>query len=100
MSAVPDQPQTDSFTRPIPIPDGRIELRATVDHTILKFAYRIEGADSDWVVLPESFDASVVSDEATLPGLANFTGAFVGMACQDMAGTGLHADFDWFDYRE
>ncbi len=100
MSAVPDQPQTDSFTRPVSIPDGRIELRATVDHTILKFAYWVEGADSDWVVLPETFDATVVSDEATLPGLANFTGAFVGMACQDMAGTGLHADFDWFDYRE
>jgi len=22
------------------------------------------------------------------------------MACQDMAGTGRPADFDWFDYRE
>ena len=34
------------------------------------------------------------------PGLPNFTGAFVGMACQDMAGTALPADFDWFEYRE
>jgi xylan 1,4-beta-xylosidase len=22
------------------------------------------------------------------------------MACQDMAGTARHADFDWFEYRE
>jgi len=22
------------------------------------------------------------------------------MACQDMAGSGQHADFDWFSYRE
>jgi xylan 1,4-beta-xylosidase len=22
------------------------------------------------------------------------------MACQDLAGTACHADFDWFDYRE
>ena len=46
------------------------------------------------------FDASILSDEATLPGQPNFTGAFVGMACQDMAGTGAPADFDWFDYVE
>ena len=35
-----------------------------------------------------------------MPGMANFTGAFVGMACQDMSGAGRHADFDWFEYRE
>ena len=26
--------------------------------------------------------------------------AFVGVACQDMSGAALHADFDYFDYRE
>ena len=46
------------------------------------------------------FDASILSDEATSPGLPNFTGAFVGMACHDLAGTALPADFDWFEYRE
>jgi xylan 1,4-beta-xylosidase len=35
-----------------------------------------------------------------MPGSPNFTGAFVGMACQDMAGTAAPADFDWFSYRE
>ncbi len=39
-------------------------------------------------------------ERPTAPGQPNFTGAFVGMACQDMAGTALPADFDWFDYRE
>ena len=34
------------------------------------------------------------------PGLPTFTGAFVGMACQDMSGAGDHADFDWFEYVE
>jgi xylan 1,4-beta-xylosidase len=48
----------------------------------------------------QAFQASILSDEATMPGQANFTGAFVGVACQDMAGTALHADFDWFEYRE
>ncbi len=33
-------------------------------------------------------------------GTPNFTGAFVGMACQDMSGTARAADFDYFEYRE
>jgi len=99
MSALPDQPQADAFTPPIPIPPGRIVLRAEVDFDRLRFAYRVEGT-ADWTWLPEQFDASVLSDEASAPGLPNFTGAFVGMACQDLAGTGRPADFDWFEYRE
>ena len=34
------------------------------------------------------------------PGTPNFTGAFVGMCCQDLAGTAKVADFDYFEYRE
>ncbi|KRC80302.1 glycoside hydrolase family 43 protein [Sphingomonas sp. Root241] len=98
MSALPDSPQSDAFTTPIAIPDGRIELRVEVDYERLRFAFRVEGGD--WIWLPEQFDASILSDEATQPGLPNFTGAFVGMACQDMSGAGLAADFDWFEYRE
>jgi hypothetical protein len=32
------------------------------------------------------------------PGQPNFTGAFAGMACQDLAGTASQADFDYFEY--
>jgi xylan 1,4-beta-xylosidase len=46
------------------------------------------------------FDASILSDEATAPGAPNFTGAFVGMACQDLSGAALPADFDGFGYVE
>jgi xylan 1,4-beta-xylosidase len=99
MSALPDSPQADAFTPPVPIPEGRIELRAEVDYERLRFAFRLAGS-ADWTWLPQVFDASILSDEATQPGAPNFTGAFVGMACQDMAGTGQHADFDWFAYRE
>jgi len=100
MSAFPEGPAGDAFTPPIPVPSGkRLELRAEVDYSRLYFAWRAEG-DGDWRWLPEQFDASVLSDEASAPGAPNFTGAFVGMACQDMAGTGLSADFDWFEYRE
>jgi xylan 1,4-beta-xylosidase len=99
MSALPDQVIADTFTPPITIESGRpVELRIEVDYERLHFAYRIgEGA---WQWLPQQFDASILSDEASAPGLPNFTGAFVGMACQDLAGTAMPADFDWFEYRE
>jgi xylan 1,4-beta-xylosidase len=101
MSAIPDGVVADAFTVPIAIPAGkRIELRVEVDEERLLFAYRVEGVDQAWHWLPQQFDASILSDEASQPGLPNFTGAFVGVACQDMAGTARPADFDWFDYRE
>ena len=101
MSCVPDAPQTDAFTAPIAIPSGKpVHLRAEIDFERLRFGYRVEGVDLDWRWLPEQFDASILSDEATAPGQPNFTGAFVGVACQDMAGTALPADFDFFEYTE
>ena len=32
--------------------------------------------------------------------LTRSTGAFVGVACQDMSGARCSADFDWFEYVE
>ncbi|MEO8623774.1 MAG: glycoside hydrolase family 43 protein [bacterium] len=99
MSSVPDQVQADVFTAPIVIPAGAsVELRVEVDFERLYFGYRV--ASSDWSWIPQQFDASILSDEASAPGAPNFTGAFVGVACQDMSGAGLVADFDWFEYRE
>jgi xylan 1,4-beta-xylosidase len=98
MSALPDSPQADAFTAKVAIPTGPVELRVEVDEERMYFGYGLGGGAWQW--LPQQFDASILSDEATTPGLPNFTGAFVGMACQDMAGTARHADFDWFEYRE
>jgi xylan 1,4-beta-xylosidase len=98
MSALPDSPQADAFTPKVPVPAGPVELRVEVDEERMYFGYRV-GAGA-WQWLPQQFDASILSDEASAPGLPNFTGAFVGMACQDMAGTAKAADFDWFEYRE
>jgi len=99
MSSLPNHVQTDTFTPPVPLPPGvPVQLRVEVDEERLLFGYRLP--DGDWQWLPQQFDASILSDEANAPGQPNFTGAFVGMACQDMSGTGLHADFGYFDYRE
>lgn len=101
MSCLPDSTQSDAFTPLVPISAHRpVHLKAEVDFERLRFAYRVEGVDLDWRWLPELFDASILSDEATAPGLSSFTGAFVGMACQDLAGTFRPADFDFFVYRE
>ena len=99
MSALPDQAQTDAFTPPFSIPSNVVvELRVEIDYERLHFGYRVGGAEWTWI--PQQFDASILSDEATAPGLPNFTGAFVGMACQDMSGARCPADFDWFEYVE
>jgi len=99
MSCLPDQVQTDVFTAPVAIPGGvPVQLRVEVDYERLRFAYRVDGPEWRW--LPSQFDASILSDEAGPPGNPNFTGAFVGMCCQDLAGTCRSADFDSFDYRE
>lgn len=100
MSALPDSPQADAFTPPVLVRAGvPLHLRVEVDYERLLFAYRHDD-EPEWRWLPQQFDASILSDEASAPGLPNFTGAFVGMACQDLAGTGHPADFDYFDYRE
>ncbi len=98
MSALPDAAAADSFTAPIPLPAGPVHLRVEVDEERLRFAYSLD--ESEWVWLPEILDASILSDEAAAPGTPNFTGAFVGMCCQDTAGTRHPADFAWFDYHE
>jgi xylan 1,4-beta-xylosidase len=99
MSALPDSPQADAFSTPIPLPDnGLVHLRVEVDFERLRFAFSLDG--EAWTWLPQVFDASILSDEATSPGAPNFTGAFVGMACQDLSGMALPADFDGFGYVE
>ena len=79
------------------LPDGAIELRADADFDELQFAWR-SGDGGAWQSVPGILDLSLLSDEASLSGLPNFTGAFVGMACQDLAGTAAPADFAFFRY--
>ena len=40
----------------------------------------------------------LLSDEAGTEGGEQFTGAFVGVACDDLTGARKHADFDFFCY--
>jgi xylan 1,4-beta-xylosidase len=99
LSALPDAPVADVMTAPTPIEAGKpVGLRVEVDEERLCFAFRV--GDGPWQPLRQIFDASILSDEAQRPGTPNFTGAFVGLACQDLSGADRHADFDYFFYRE
>jgi len=75
----------------------RVYLRATVDVDVLQFSYSPDG--ETWQNIGEEFDASTLSDEYAREGF-RFTGAFVGICCQDMSGRRKEADFDWFEYTE
>ena len=88
-----------------PIQDSRIQLpagsrtwlRANVDHAILTFAWSDDG--ERWNDIPVELDQSLLSDEAGIKGGEQFTGAFVGMSCNDVSGRRQHADFDFFSYK-
>lgn len=71
-------------------------LRAKVDYHLLQFYYSKD--EKEWMKIGPVFDASILSDEYTEP--ARFTGAFVGLCCQDHTGNRLAADFDFFEYIE
>jgi xylan 1,4-beta-xylosidase len=98
LSAIPAQEECSLVTEPLTIPSGPLELRVEIDHEVARFAFRPQG-NTDWRWLSQLFDASILSDEATLPGLPNFTGAFVGMACYDLSGRRMPADFAYLRYR-
>lgn len=85
---------------PIAIEAGRaLRLRASVRNDRLSFAWAYAGEDA-WHAVPVTLDASILSDEAGKGEGANFTGAFVGMCCQDLTGRRQHADFARFAYHE
>lgn len=97
MIASPELAEGVTIDAIAPLPEGPIELKADVDGDTLIFSWRSEGA-FNWQALPQRLDATILSDEVTCPGLPNFTGTFVGMACQDASGMATPADFAWFLY--
>jgi len=74
----------------------RVFLRMEIDHSRIRFWYGGDG--KDWFPVGNEEDASILSDEHALPN--GFTGAMIGVACQDLSGRRKPADFDWFEYEE
>jgi len=99
LSATPGDGDCSLIVQPVTIPDGPVALRVEVENEVARFAFRPQGRP-EWSWMPQLFDASILSDEATLPGLPNFTGAFVGMACYDLSGAKIPVDLAYFHYRD
>ncbi len=80
----------------------RVFLKSDYDGGSLQFYFAL--AEGDWKKIGPVLDGAILSDEHAANDEerfhAAFTGAFVGMACQDLSGQGIHADFDWFEYTE
>ncbi|MBZ4683930.1 MAG: xylan 1,4-beta-xylosidase [Fusobacteriaceae bacterium] len=73
-----------------------IHLKVEVNEEKLYFSYSFNGID--FIKIDIEFDSTILSDEYAWP--MGFTGAFVGMACQDMSGRRKYADFKYFKYVE
>lgn len=76
--------------------DVPVYLRLDVEGDKGRFGYSLDG--KSYLSAGEAFDASKLSDEYNRP-LA-FTGAFVGIGCQDMQSYSKKAAFEYFKYTE
>lgn len=73
-----------------------VYLRVEVETDVYRYSYSLDG--DHWHVIPVPLPSYKLSDDY-IQGGGFFTGAFVGMQCQDTSGRGIHADFDYFIYK-
>jgi len=76
---------------------SNIFLRAEFDYDKLQF-FASEDAQR-WMAVGPILDATKLSDDYGT-GAFRFTGAFCGICAQDLGGTHVHADFDYFVVRD
>lgn len=91
-----DQPLSEEISL-----DGikKVYLKAEVDYENLQFYYSTDA--DEWKVVGCIFDLSILSDEyVAYDTKSGFTGAFVGLCCQDLSGRRKAADFEYFEYIE
>lgn len=86
----------------VPLAAGPVDLALEFSHDTYQFSFR-QGSNA-WQAVGPALDTAMLSDEfATrfINGFAHsfgFTGNFIGIACQDLAGTRKTADFDYLSY--
>lgn len=83
----------------VPVPDDvkDVYMKVDVRTEVYRYSYSFDG--SRWAEIPIDFQSHKLSDDYVNSG-GFFTGAFVGMQCQDTTGQNLPADFDYFIYKE
>ena len=74
-------------------------LRVNIHEVNIQFSYSLDG--ENYTDIGGVLNGINLSDEAYDEiGHEGHTGTFIGMACQDLSGRNLHADFDSFTYRK
>lgn len=83
----------------IPLGDAKeIWLRVHAAYEEARFSYSTDG--EHFQEIGPVLDATILSDDYfDQTGHGMFTGAFVGICCQDLSGQGCSADFDYFCYK-
>ena len=91
-----------NFTQPlldkiqIPKTAEYVYFKVNVDTDVYFYSYSFDG--TEWIKIETLLDATKLSDDYV--NGPRFTGAFVGMNCDDMSGMKLSADFKYFRYSE
>ncbi|WP_035600571.1 glycoside hydrolase family 43 protein [Haloferula sp. BvORR071] len=94
--ATDDASSSEVLPEDVPVPaTGPIGMRLTLRGAALQFEF--SAGDTGWEKIGPVLNAAILSDDYAHLG---FTGAFVGMCCQDISGSCHPADFSCFLYRE
>lgn len=93
----------EAFEEPLLLAgNGFIYLKAVLNGADLQFYYGLN--ENEWIKAGSVLNAGILSDDYVREGGTRyrpaFTGAFVGMCCQDLTGNNMQAYFDWFIYKE
>ncbi|AOZ90925.1 glycoside hydrolase family 43 protein [Paenibacillus crassostreae] len=87
----------DTLCAEVPLrPGASCKLKVVMEREFIQFYYN--ASDSGWEKIGSSLDISHLSDD--FPSYIRFTGTFIGMCVQDLAGTFNAADFDYFEYKQ
>ena len=93
------EPLQQAIQLPVNVP---IYLKVVFNREKLQFYYASQ--PNEWKEVGPVLNGSLLSDDYVRDESNRyrpaFTGAFVGICCQDLTGQRLHADFDWFEYKE
>jgi xylan 1,4-beta-xylosidase len=88
---------------PVALSDGPVKLRIHFQHDTFQYTYATH--EENWKTFGPALPSAMLSDEYATRSRDGyfysfgFTGAFVGIACQDLSGLKKHADFDYFNYQ-
>ena len=93
----------EAFEKPLLLTDnGFVYLKASLNGADLQFYYALK--ENEWIKTGQILNAGILSDDYVREGGTRyrpaFTGAFVGLCCQDLTGNKTPASFDWFNYED